>query len=249
MRQDQNIELFKAAFYADLNVLQKLIVGEADMQVKVPILNKELEECWVNEYVEINVLEILNWAAFGFYEYFDENDLCVINSFPNDNQTIKTCINPSEYYNNVMNCIVWFCEKFAVNNYLIKDYSKYRFLRHFLFDDENWLDEDEMNEAITRGYKEIDLNLINEAEKGNGMSCYSLVQKGADYKIDPVDFTEESAIVDILGTDMSFHKLEMISYLSDRNKWDETDAYDMLSSLYQVGVSNYILDIVMTKES
>lgn len=249
MEQDRNIELFMAAFYADLDVLQKLIGNEGDIQVRIPILSKELEDCWGNEYVEINVLEILNWAAYGFYEYFDEDNLCVINSYAKDNQVIKTCIDPSEYYSKVMACIVWLCDNFRINNYTIKDYSRYRLLRHVICDDENWLDEDEMKEAFKKKYREIDLSLINEAEKGNGMSCYSLVQKGADYKIDPVDFTEESAIVDILGSDISFHRLGMISYLSDRNKWDETDAYDMLSSLYQVGVSNYILDIVMTKDS
>ncbi len=249
MQQDRNTELFMAAFYADLNVLQKLIGNKVDMQVRIPILSKELEDYWGNEYVEINVLDILNWAANGFYEYFDEDNLCVIHSYADEDQDVRTCINPSEYYSKVLACIVWLCDNFKINNFTIKDYSRYRLLRHVICDDENWLDADEIKEALEKGYREIDLNLINEAEKGNGITCYSLVQKGADYKIDPVDFTEESAVVDILGSDMSFHKLEMISYLSEKEKWDESDAYDMISSMYQVGVSNYILDIVMMNES
>ncbi len=249
MEQDRNIELFMAAFYADLDVLQKIIVNKTDTKIKIPLPEGGYKLFWNQLFVEVDVLDILNWAIWGFYEYFDEDNLCVIHSYAKDNQVIKTCINPSEYYSKVLDCIVWLCDNFRINNYAIKDYSRFRFLRHALFDDENWLDEDEVKEALENGFREIDLNLINESEKGNGISCYSLVQKGADYKIDPVDFTEESAIVDILGSDMSFHRLGMISYLSDRNKWDETDAYDMLSSLYQVGVSNYMLDIVMTKDS
>lgn len=154
MRHDQNIELFMAAFYADLNVLQKLIGNEFDMQVRIPILSKELEDYWGNEYVEINVLDILNWAANGFYEYFDEDNLCVIHSY--DDQDVRTCINPSEYYSKVLACIVWLCDNFKINNFTIKDYSRYRLLRHVICDDENWLDADEIKEALEKGYREIE---------------------------------------------------------------------------------------------
>lgn len=249
MKQDRNIELFMAAFYADLDVLQKIIVNKTDTKIKIPLLDGDYKWYWNNPYVEVNVLDILNWAAYGFYEYYDEDCLChnIYNAM--NTQISNECINPSEYYYKVIECIDWLCNKFEIINYQVNDYSRYRALRHFKDEDENWLDEDEMRDNLEKGFREIDLNLINEAEKGNGISCYSLVKKGADYNIDPVDYTEDSLILEILGSDMSFHTLETISYLSDRNKWDETDAYDMLSSLYQVGVSNYILDIVMTKDS
>ena len=247
MSQDQSLELFKAAFYADLNVLQKLIVSEADMQIKLPLPDGDYKLFWNKSYLEIDVLDILNWAAFGFYEYIDEERICHRMYDAQGDQVLNDCINPSEYYDEVMYCIVWLCDKFGINNFQIKDYSKYRLLRHFLFDDENWLDENEMNEAIISGFKELDLNLINESEKGNGISSYNLIKKGANYKIDPVDFTDNSHIIDILGSDMSFNRLRLTSILCHKETFGKEDAYEMLPSVYQVGVSNYILDIVMTE--
>jgi len=249
MEQDRNIELFMAAFYADLDVLQKIIVSRDDMQLRIPLPKGDYKMFWHKSVVEVDVIDILNWAAFGFYEYVNEKSISHRMFDPQNNLIINDCINPSEYYEKVMNCIVWLCDNFGLNNYATKDYVRFRPLRHALFDDENWLDEDEMREALEKGFRDIDLNLINEAEKGNGISCYSLVQKGADYKIDPVDYSNRSHIVDILGNDLSFYMLRMISYLSDRTLYDESDAYYMLSGLYQVGVGNYILDIVMTKDS
>lgn len=237
-----------AAFYADLNVLQKLIVSEADMQIKVSFPEGDYKLFWNKSYLEIDVLDILNWAAFGFYEYVNEISISHRMFDPKNNLIINDCINPSEYYDRVMSCIVWLCNNFKINNYRTKDYSRFRLLRHALFDDENWLDVDEMKLALEKGFREIDLNLINEAEKGNGVSCYGLIQKGADYKIDPVDCSNRSHIEDILGNDLSFYMLRTISHLSDRTIWNESDAYQMLSSLYQVGVSNYILDIIMTEK-
>lgn len=247
MSQDRNrnIELFRAVFYADLNMLKKIIVNKADLRLEIPIPKGDYKMFWHKSYVEIDVLDILNWAAFGFYEYVNEKNISHRMFDSQNNLIINDCINPSEYYDRVMSCIAWLCDNFKINNYRIKDYSRFRLLRHALFDDENWLDEDEIKEALEKGYREIDLNLINEAEKGNGVSCYNLVQEGADYKIDPVDYSNRSHIVDILGDDLSFYMLRTISYLSDRIIWDESDAYYMLSSMYQVGVSNYILDIVM----
>ena len=51
MRHDQNIELFMAAFYADLNVLQKLIVSEADMQIKVSFPEGDYKLFWNKSYL------------------------------------------------------------------------------------------------------------------------------------------------------------------------------------------------------
>lgn len=249
MEHDRNIELFMAAFYADLNSLQTLIIKKTDMQLRISLPDGSYKWYWDNPYVEVNVLDILNWGVYGLYQYYDEDLLCH-NMYNAENiQILNECINPSMYYYKAIECIDWLCDKFDIINYQLKDYSRYRTLRHFMDEDENWLDEDEVKEALGKGFREIDLNLINEAEKGNGASCYSLVKKGACYKIDPADYTEDSLILEILGSDRSFHTLGTISYLSDRTKWSETDAYDMLSGLYQVGVSNYILDIVMMNES
>jgi hypothetical protein len=243
-KTDTDAIKFEAVFYADLNLVKQHVKSKEDLQIAVPI-PKSYEWMWKNQSVYVSILDVLNWLAYGFYEYYNENEVCRQEFDEKGNQTINECVNPSAIYKNVINCINWICDKFSIVNYDLKDYSQYRLLRHVLFDDEGWLEDNEMKEALQKGYRQIDLDLINESEKGNGVSVYTLVRQGANYKIDPEDYTDESSIVAILGSDLNFHTLSLISYLCHRDRFSFSDSYDMLSSLYQVGVSNYILDIVM----
>lgn len=239
-----------SAYYADLNVIKRLVTKENDLHITIPIKDGYFALYWDKDYIEINILDILNWAAWGLYEYFETDKICRKMYNANKVQVLNDCINPAEYYKKVITCIEWICNKFSISNYNLKDYSQFRTLRHFIFDNEGWMDEDEINDALKKGFRQIDLDLINEAEKGNGIACYELIKKGAYYKIDPIDFTNESIIIEILASDLSFHTLHLISYLYNVGKFNSSDCYDMLSSLYQVGVSNYILDIITmnTKE-
>jgi len=246
-KSDINADKFEAAFYADLNLVKQLVISKEDLRIAVPI-PKDYEWMWNSHSVYVSVLDMLNWLAFGFYEYHSENEICHNSYDAKGKQILNDCINPSIIYKNAIECINWICNKFSIVNYDLKDYSQYRLLRHALFDNEGWFDEDEIIEALQKGFRKIDLELINEAEKGNGISVYSLVKQGANYKIDPDDDTDESSIVSILGSDLSFHSLSLTSYLCHRDKFSFSDSCDMLSSLYQVGVSNYILDIVMLND-
>lgn len=233
-----------SAYYADLYAIKRLVTKENNLQITIPIKSGDYALYWDKGYIEINILDILNWAAWGFYEYIERDKVCHKRYDANNVQTLNDCINPAEYYKKVVACIEWICNKFSIPNSNLKDYSQFRPLRHFIFDNEGWMDEDEINDALKNGFKQIDLDLINEAEKGNGIACYELIKKGANYKIDPIDFTDESIIVNILGSDLSYHFLNVISYLYNVGKFNSSDCYDMLSSLYQVGVGNYILDII-----
>ena len=242
-----NADKFEATFYTDLNLIKQFVKSKEDLLIAVPV-PKDYEWMWSNQKVYISVLDMLNWLTWGFYEYHNENEICHSSYDAKGKQILNDCINPSIIYRNATDCINWICDKFSIVNYDLKDYSQYRLLRHVFFDNEGWLDEDEIKEALQKGFRQIDLDLINEAEKGNGISVYALVKQGANYKIDPDDNTDESSIVSILGSDLSFHSLSLISYLCHRSNFSFSDSYDMLSSLYQVGVSNYILDIVMMNE-
>lgn len=246
-RIDINSEKFQGAFYADLNLIKKLIKSKNDLEIKIPV-SKDNEWLWGSKSISISVLDILNWLAFSLYEYYNKNKICHRNFNAKGEQTLNDCINPSVIYHNAIDCINWICNEFSIVNYNLKDYSEFRVLRHIFFDDDGWLDDDEIKEALKLGYLQIDLELINESEKGNGKSVYSLVKQGANYKIDPVDYSDVSAIVSILDPDLCYHTLLLISYLCKLEKYSFSESYDMLSSLYQVGVSNYILDIVISNE-
>lgn len=237
--------LFKAAFYADLDTIKSLVQSKDDLIIKILVKDGDYKLYWDNDYFQISILDILNWAYYGFYEYIEQDNICS-KLFNAKNELVKNdCINPQEYYYKVINCIEWICNKFSICNYQIKDYSQYRLLRHFLLDDENYLRGEFVDIALKEGYKQIDLDLINEAEKGNGIKCYELIKKGANHTIDPLDFSDESLIIDLLGSENSHEMLSLISYLSTESEYEYNKAYDMLSSLYNVGVGNYILDIVI----
>lgn len=246
---DRNAELFKAAYYADLNTIKKLVKTKKDLQVDIPFNDGGYAMYWNSSCVSISLIEILNWAAYGFYEHVEDTTICHRMFDANDVQVLNDCINPSEYYQRVIDSIEWICNKFSIANYQLKNYSYYSPLSRVYFDDETYLCDDEISEALQKGFRQIDLDLINVAMKGNGVACYELVKKGADYKIDPLDYSDSSLIVDVLGTDNAFHMLRVISYLCHKERFKINDFYSMLSSLYQVGVGNYIIDIVKLNEN
>lgn len=246
-KKNIHADKFEAAFYADLDLIKQLIKSKKDLNVLVPV-PKGYESLWSKPNICVSMLDILNWLAFSFYTYYDEPEICHETYLAESERTHRECINPSIIYKKTIDCIDWICNEFSIINYDLKDYSELRRLRHALFDDEGWLDEDEIEEALQRGFRKIDLDLINEAEKGDGISVYSLVKQGADYKIDPDDDTDQSAIVLILDLDLNFHLLLVISYLCHREEFSFSESYEMLSSLYQTGTSQYILDIVMLND-
>ncbi len=249
MKTEINIELFKATFYADLTEIKKLVKSKNDLQIKIPIKEGDYHVYWEEDFVSISLLDILNWASFTFYEYSHLNKTChkMINA--NNVEILNDCINPKKHFKNILNCIVWICNEFSITNYHLKDYTSYSVFGRFLFSDQNYLDDDEIKESLESGFRLIDLDLINKAIKGNGKACYELIKKGADYKIDPLDYSSYSLIYETLSSDNSFHTLQVISYLCHKKQFYNYDPYEMLSSLYNSGVSNYILDIILMNEN
>lgn len=244
---NKGIELFKASFYADLLAIQAFVKKEEDLIIKIPVREGAYISLWSSKYVSISVLEILNWAAFGFYDYVEKESICHKRYDADDVQIVNDCINPSEHYKNIVNCIEWICNKFSIQNYHLKDYSTYVPLSRVLFEDEEFLEPDEMEEALKHGFQQMDLDLINAAMNGNGIKTYNLIKSGANFKTDPLDYSDESLIVATLSADISFHLLRLISYLNHKEHFSVFEPYEILSSLYQVGVSNYIIDIVTSK--
>lgn len=239
---------FEAAFYADFELLTQYVKSPSDLEIIIPLTQKQ-KSYWFREILTINLLEILNWLMYSFYEDYDRDEACTRYYDRIGNLKSKDCINPSLLYKNATQCAEWVCSTFSIQNDKIKNYSEYRLLRHILYDDDGWLDEDEIEDALAEGFRQIDLDLINEAEKGNGISVLDLINKGANYKIDPVDYMDKSAILEILDSDLQYHKLNLIVYLNRRSNFDFHDALDMLSSLYQVGVGKYILEILLMNDT
>lgn len=101
-----------------------------------------------------------------------------------------------------------------------------------------------MKEALDRGFKQIDLDLINESEKGNAKQVYQLMLKGANSYINPIDISDESCFENIIGSDWQYHSMLTKKIIGEKDSFDSKNCYGIIESLFQAGVSNYILDIV-----
>ena len=118
-------------------------------------------------------------------------------------------------------------------------------MRSFIELDDFYLDEDEIKEALEEGYKKIDLDLINYAEKGNAIKVWELLKQGANHLIDPFDNNQIGLIHDVLGSDSSFHGIMNLQHVCHEKDFDPKERYSMLSDLYQSGVSDYILEMIL----
>ena len=242
---NKDFEIFKAVYFSELETLKKLLLNPKDLVIKIPFPENENDYklYWEAEHIEINILDILNWTNYAFYEYFEVEKTgykCV----SADSTVYEVTFNPSIHYKNTIECLEWVCSTFAIDNYYLTDYSKFRLLRHFIFDGDYWFAQYEIDEALESGFKQIDLDLINQAELGNSIKVYQLTLEGANPNIDPIDFSDESCIYHILDSDFQYHKMMTKKLIGERQFFETENCYKMLESLYQAGVSNYILDII-----
>ncbi len=242
---DTNIRLFKAAYYADLDALKGIITNKEDLMIRIPTSCGSHNSNWENQEVKISVLDILNWSNYGYYQWYDK-EIFTQRSIDNKKVIHEISFNATLFYQKIIDCIEWICHTFKISdNYQLKDISKYRALRHFLGEEENWLDDEEMQEYRSMGFLKSDLDLINEAERCNGITVYHLMKEGASPYIDPMDNKpDESYVFFMLDTSCSLYAIQSIGYLCDEIGFDPSDCYHMLASLYQFGVSQYILDII-----
>ncbi len=242
---DTNIQLFKAAYYADLDALKEIIRNKEDLMIRIPTPGGSYDSYFLNQQVNISVLDILNWSNYGYYQWYDK-EIYIQRSIDNEGVNHEISFNAALFYQKIIDCIEWICHTFKISdNYQLKDISKYRALRHFLDKNENWLDDEEMKDYLEQGFRKLDLDLINEAEKCNGIAVYHLMKEGASPYIDPIENDpEESSIFFILDASCGLYAIQSIAYVCDEKGFDSSDCYHMLASLYQFGVSKYILDII-----
>jgi hypothetical protein len=130
---DKNIQLFKAAYYANLEDLKKLIKAKGDLIIHIPTPGGSYNLYWQNGKVVVSLLEILNWSNYAYFDCF-ERDILSYKLLNKENEcTYSVSFNPSIFYRKVINCIEWICHEFKIfDNYILKNYSKYRALRHLL---------------------------------------------------------------------------------------------------------------------
>jgi hypothetical protein len=236
---DKNIQLFSAAYYADIKQLKIILQSVDDLHISLKVPAGDYCSLWKDNKIDLSVLDILNWHSYAFWNDYETTSYKV-GSRPID---YATGFNPSGFYCRVLEAIEWLCHAFQIkSNYALKDYSHYQFFQNCT--GENWLDEDEVKELLLKGFRRIDIDLANAAQAGNGQQVYTLLKQGASAAVDLFDEKPYvGTVYDSLVSSASYNGIETIKYLNDET-FRSGECYPMLSSLYQIGVNEYILDIL-----
>ena len=237
MNKKQPVDLFKAAFYADLDTIKQTVKEEEDLVLHIPVPEGSYKLFWKEDVMRCSILDMLNWIGWGIYPFYEQDNLFKTNSNPGD-------LYPRTYYHNTVACIDWICKRFSICNYKLKDYSYFRPLRHFLFEGEGWMNDSDISEALAAGYRLMDLELMNLAACGNGIACYKAIKRGANYRIDLLNRGSGGDIEDMLSSAASYEMAAFVRYVSDPDAFQAADPYDVLTSLFKIGVGQYILDIL-----
>lgn len=229
-------QIFIAAYFSDKETLARLIESEDDLLVRIDLPNSKahkIENCFTISVVDILQMNLDCW--------FDLKEKKQLKSY--------LWINPSEFYKSSQTC----------HNYLQNHYLKYKaedvkynVLYNTIFDfsdSDTWFSKKEKAEFINQGFREIDLDLIEAAIRGDENKCVELLQKGANPMIDPENDSEGSVVFSHLGTEADYHFLENLLYheiyrgLTNINL-NSTDAYNMISDLFRTASSDKLYRLI-----
>lgn len=154
-------------------------------------------------------------------------------------------INPQNICNDFITCmdmleIDW--EHYEV------DYHKYYSFECVYDIDEEWYDDDEMLKFQTKGYRKIDLDLINATVKRDRLKMIDLLRAGASPDIDPNG--EEFAAVHLLSCDASinFHFYSDIWVEHYRKQYPYTP-FEMIQRLYGTASAEKLLETIYSSKN
>lgn len=147
-------------------------------------------------------------------------------------------------YYDAVECLEVLCDKFEINNYKLVDYSAFRPLRHVLSEEDEYLDDDQIAQYISEGFRKIDLDLINYG--GNAPACWKLIKEGANPNIDPIDGLERGVAIDIVDYSPSFYCFFLDNFVQ-KGIYPNMGCVDMLADLYKTAMTDYIGDILKYK--
>jgi hypothetical protein len=227
---DKQRTLFFAAYFSELETIKNFANSPIDLDLIVPI-DQNYRQWNEQTEIKISVLEILRMVYDLFIDLKDRTSLY---------SEIK--INPKRIFQKAQQSIDCLNEKFGLQESIPDiDYGKYVKLIYDL-QENTWIDSDEYNEFQNKGYRKIDLDLINEGMKRNVKDIIKLLQQGANPYIDPYDGNTESALIDSLQSAKSFYFnnfCELYQSYLDNSSDDlrQQDCYRYLWQLYGVASS------------
>ncbi len=229
-RRYKGDECFYAAYFVQKDKLRSLIATHEDLLIRIQVWEKDARKYfWPTYYIEVSVIDLLSWVTHSLYRYATGEE-----------EGMRR-----KYYDAV-ECLEVLCDKFEINNYKLVDYSAFRPLRHVLSEEDEYLDDDQIAQYISEGFRKIDLYLINYAERGNAPACWKLIKEGANPNIDPIDGLERGVAIDIVDYSPSFYCFFLDNFVQ-KGIYPNMGCVDMLADLYKTAMTDYIGDILKYK--
>ncbi|WP_373815111.1 hypothetical protein [Porphyromonas loveana] len=229
-RRYKTDECFYAAYFVQKDKLRSLIATYENLLIRIQVWEKDARKYfWPTYYIEVSVIDLLSWVTHSLYRYATGEE-----------EGMRR-----KYYDAV-ECLEVLCDKFEINNYKLVDYSTFRPLRHVLSEEDEYLDDDQIAQYISEGFRKIDLDLINYAERGNAPACWMLIKESANPNIDPIDGLERGVAIDIVDYLSSLYCFFLDNFVQ-KGIYPNMGCVDMLADLYKTAMTDYIGDILKYK--
>lgn len=236
----KQFDIFLAAFFSDWEKLDGLLESQDDLDLIVSFTGGYLFS-YLREF-HFSVPEIVQMNIDSWYSVRKSKELT---SYP--------MINPGKFYTESRKCLRNLKMRFPGYPFSAVDYTKNVGLEFDFYKSEGYIEEyidcEEYYEYLAEGYRELDLDLINCTIKRNVRKVTRLLKKGANPMIDPFDKMVESAMLDSVLADESFHFTHLVqehvrklssgygSFEIKRSEW-------MISHLYGSASAAKIYDTV-----
>jgi hypothetical protein len=245
-------KLFAAAFFADIPLLTKVLSKNRDTTIKVPI-PEGYTSPYMADYYIINASEIAAMNRDAMYRFRRGKGpvTCFIHpgyldAIPERHQKFY----PHVIYHNSIQMLG-----------ILKSYPGYRSLMDYRrmssiinsydpTDEEPWFSKTEMHELMQKGYRDIDLHLVNAGVNCDGKKVLQLLKSGANpYVATEPNTYLQSEILSYLSGDESFYFMNYRGYWNLQPKevnWDGL-VYRMLWDLVGYASSSKLFRLIRYK--
>jgi len=222
--------IFEGGFYSDLPLLKENVLSPEDLFVKIET-PMDFSCFWNGNVITMSVVEIL-LMNLEFLESFKTKE--------KNKGVIKFSL--IEFYNDTVICLDFLSKKFPSKFKRDIDYQNYI---KFIFDDDvDYIDETEVQELISKGYRTIDLKAINFGFERNEKEIKRLIKLGANPMINSWDLSEktykDSELYSELTTTIAYDELDVLYNYNSRTLKkisNQFGAYYLIQSLYNVASS------------
>jgi len=234
----KTFDIFLAVYFSDIKKIEKDIVNQSDIDLLFEIPN-DYSFCGPEIF------------RFSIIDIFQMNLDCWYSLKEKDHLKSTKLISPKKFYQDTLNCFNTLLKRFPEIDYQGVEYDKYINLIMTFYDDDDWINQKEILEFETEGYRRIDLDLINYGVRRNIKKVVKLLEQGANPMIDPDDKISDSEILDILGTAAGFHFISVENTHLKKLKrgyksFNINDSAYLMAELYGVASSEKLYNIIET---